>query len=367
MDELPTLYSYDSKGKVRQWRTWAEGSIVYVESGLQEGKKITKSYEAKPKNIGRANETTGPEQALLECQSKWNKQKDKDYHESLEEYVPLENPMLAYPFEKKAHKVVYPCYVQPKLDGVRCLIKLEGDQVIYKSRGNKLYTTLGHLDGSARVILGELPEGTMLDGEIYCHGMPLNEITSAVKKFKEDSLKLEFWWYDVVIPDEPYIGRKDWMNEIHDGVYQDAKLRGVVLTDTHAAENQSDVNNYHDFYTKNDFEGLMIKNLAGMYTLNNRSADLLKYKRFDDDEFKIVDHKLDKDGRIVLVCQSNNTTFDVVPKGGHRFREQVLKDFKEQWLGNLLKVQYQGYGVNGVPIFPVGLGLRETDSRGNVL
>ena len=47
--------------------------------------------------------------------------------------------------------------------------------------------------------------------------------------------------------------------------------------------------------------------------------------------------------------------------------KQVLEEYEAKWRNKWLKVQFQGYGVNGVPIFPVWLGLRETDDEGNIL
>lgn len=367
---LPTLYSYDSKGKVREWKTWSDGDIVYVASGLVDGKKVVKPYEAKPKNVGRSNETTAEEQATLECKSKWNKQKDKNYHEDLSDYVPLENPMLAHPYKDRGHNIEFPCYVQPKLDGVRCLIKLEGSEVVYKSRGNKLYTTLGHLDKAARKLLECLPEGVMLDGEIYCHEMPLNEINSAVKKTNSRTNNLRFHWYDITEGSLDYIDRFKVISKVYHSMdIHENCGNEICLVSTKPANDLASIKEYFNEYVRSGYEGIMLRNSKGQYKLNQRSTDLQKYKEFDDDEFMIIGHKLDKDGRIVLVCEAKDghNTFDVVPKGGHKFREQVLEEYEAKWRNKWLKVQFQGYGVNGVPIFPVGLGLRETDDEGNIL
>lgn len=364
----PTLYTYDSKGKVREWRCWAEDDSVFVSSGLKDGKKAIKEYKAKPKNVGRSNETSAEEQAILESKAKWNKQLDKNYHLDLVNYIPLENPMLAYPYKDKKHKLEFPCHVQPKLDGVRCLIKLEGSEVVYKSRGNKLYTTLGHLDKNVRALLEKLPEGVMLDGEIYCHGMPLNEINSAVKKLNENTKNLKFYWYDITDASLGYTSRWVIMAKMFCDLSLATEEDSIVFTETRDVGGEGELAEIFAHYIEEGYEGIMLRNAKGKYSLNNRSVDLQKYKEFDDDEFMIVGHKLDKDGRIVLVCEAKNKqTFDVVTKGGHKFREQVLKEYESKWWGKWLKVQFQGYGVNGVPIFPVGLGLRETDEEGNVL
>jgi len=115
--ELPKLYGLDSKGRTKEWSVHTEGADIYVTHGLVDGKKQQKVTTAKAKNVGRSNETTPEQQAELEAKSKWNKQKDKSYCEDPNNIQPLLNPMLAHPYEKYAHKVKFPCAVQPKLDG----------------------------------------------------------------------------------------------------------------------------------------------------------------------------------------------------------------------------------------------------------
>ena len=61
--ELPILYQRDKKGKIRQWRVWTEGATIIREHGIQDGKLQQQKTTAKPKNIGKVNETTGEQQA----------------------------------------------------------------------------------------------------------------------------------------------------------------------------------------------------------------------------------------------------------------------------------------------------------------
>ena len=92
-----TLYGVDKSGGVKQWSVWTDGGNVHVEHGKYLGKLQTKITKCKPKNVGKANETTIFEQSDLEAQSKWNKQYDKYYRETIEEADALltEGVMLA--------------------------------------------------------------------------------------------------------------------------------------------------------------------------------------------------------------------------------------------------------------------------------
>jgi hypothetical protein len=81
--------------------------------------------------------------------------------------------MLALKFTERKHDIHFPCYVQPKLNGVRCIY--QGGKFI--SRKGKEYTTLNHLVKELEAIGIPIP-----DGEIYIHGATFQEIVRMVKK-----------------------------------------------------------------------------------------------------------------------------------------------------------------------------------------
>lgn len=114
-----TLYGVDKTLEVKEWSVWTEGDTVVVEWGKLEGKKQTKKTVCKAKNVGRSNETTPEEQALSEAQSKWNKQVDKYYRETIDEAKSLltEGVMLAQDYSKKPHFLEDEFYASRKLDG----------------------------------------------------------------------------------------------------------------------------------------------------------------------------------------------------------------------------------------------------------
>ena len=102
---------------VIDYGTYAEIEVLFGKKGGKIQKKITRIDVGK--NIGKANETTYLQQAVSEAESKINKQKDKLYSEwqhVLHSRI-LPRPMLAHTYDKHAHKIKFPCYVQPKLDG----------------------------------------------------------------------------------------------------------------------------------------------------------------------------------------------------------------------------------------------------------
>ena len=128
--EFPSLYGKSSTGKIKLWKIRAETykgkAAVITEYGYEDGEMQYTLVEVNEgKSIGRSNETTPFEQACLEAESKWNKKKDKKYVEKRKD---LDKdlgvlPMLAHPFKKRGHDIEWPAFIQPKLNGVRCLAR----------------------------------------------------------------------------------------------------------------------------------------------------------------------------------------------------------------------------------------------------
>ena len=64
-----TLYKNHS-GRIGSWEGWTEGNIVHSRScTVLGGSWVPSQYTAVGKNIGRSNETTPEEQAILELES----------------------------------------------------------------------------------------------------------------------------------------------------------------------------------------------------------------------------------------------------------------------------------------------------------
>jgi ATP-dependent DNA ligase len=130
-------------------------------------------YYAEPKNLGKANETSNAKQAKLEFDSMVKKELDKRLADR-----PM--PMLAQSYDKHAKKIVFPCYVQPKFDGMRMLY----DGTTAWSRGNKdiIPEVVQHLHFDTR--------GCVIDGELILPNNPkVNEVMKAAKKYRPGSLR----------------------------------------------------------------------------------------------------------------------------------------------------------------------------------
>ena len=153
--ELKPLYSEEKNGKTRIWKAEirydADLKIAYaiIEFGQDGGKmQITTREYQQGKNIGKKNETSALEQCTQETQRKW---KDKKEKEGYSEEISKKNediyyPMLAQTYDPSKSAVTYPCFVQPKLDGLRCVVYTNADkQIVFQSRTGGRFYTMDHM------------------------------------------------------------------------------------------------------------------------------------------------------------------------------------------------------------------------------
>ena len=139
-----TLYGIAKTGKPYQWRIYVvhnedDTGTIHIQRGLVDGKQhVSIETITTGKNLGKVNATTAIGQAIFNAESKRNKKLDDGYDYTIEgsrkKFDNLLKPMLAQSFEKHGKKLRYPCFTQPKLDGIRCLARRTGDTVTLYSR-----------------------------------------------------------------------------------------------------------------------------------------------------------------------------------------------------------------------------------------
>ena len=357
---LPILYGKSTKGKIKEWSIAAlqtdDGNCyVKTEHGYEDCKKqIDQRHVKKGKNIGKANETTAFEQALFEAKSAHNRKKDSGYVED-KNNIPDESnkmflPMLAHRYDAHATKINFPCWVQPKLDGVRMLARKKDGVVTMWSRRGKVINLLDKIKDQLCKIL---EDGQCSDGELYVHGWTFQRIVSATKKASEDTKELEYHIYDSPHPVLPFEERAIcpfWK-----------KQKNIKIVKSTIVNNCKEFDQSESAMIKLGYEGMMVRNKKSLYKYAHRSYDLQKVKRFSDDEYKIIGGKDGvgrESGLIVFRCvTSDGGEFDVRPCGTHEERANVFKNLKA-YIGQNLTVKYQGLTDDGIPRFPVGIAIR---------
>lgn len=358
---FPELFTKTGAGSIHRWIIWTEDNLIKTEFGLVGGKQQISSKPAEAKSVGRSNETTPEEQAVLEAQSIWNTKIDKGYKTSYEEAEKEEVvlPMLAKKFKEHVKKVTWPASIQRKLNGARVLSFLDHDENIYLSSRNGKSYNLPHIVEELKDIV---PDNLILDGEVYLHGLTLQNILSLIKRLQPETANLKYHVYDCFLKnnkkasfEERKAFLQDWFNQNKD------KLNKVVFVETLEVSSKQEVLDKELEFISEGFEGAIVRNNGGLYKLKHRSSDLLKVKTFDDDEFKVVGWKQGigryQECPIFECITKDNKTFSVVPKGTMEERKNML-DIVQQYMGQWLTVRYFGYTKDGIPFHPVGIAFR---------
>lgn len=363
------LYALSKTGKLRIYTLVVEDYGTYAEivttSRLGESGKATEDRKKVTKgvNIGKSNETTYLEQAFRMANSKINKLHDEGFSEAKPDLTQKFNtdangeikPMLAIPFDEK--QIRYPCLCQPKYDGVRCTVSvgLDNDVKII-SRQGKPYN-IPHLKAWADNHKDLLP----LDGELYNHNeLTFQEIISAVKRQSEITSKIRYVVYDRPVDGEENSERWGRLLDMCDrGMFSNSP---AYLTSYRLCYNIDEVREYHRECVSEGYEGVIIRNLDGLYEFGFRSRNLIKLKDFDDSEFLISD-VVEGTGR-----DAGTAVFELSLPDGRRFKARPVGSFEQrkdyfdrapELIGKQCTVKYQGFSDDGVPRFPVAIAVRD--------
>ena len=408
IDRLPTLYGIEKNGKIKTWEaniylnggTTAQTShhaFATIEHGQQDGKKqLTVRDYTEGKNIGKKNETTPLEQCIAETRRKWLDKKEK---ESYQETVPTHAdaqpatsatsaptgckkyfPMLAQKFEPetsvaKKHTITFPCFVQPKLDGLRCVIYRDPTtgEIRRQSRTGTYFDTMSHIATSLAPLFAKFPN-VVLDGELYTTEIPFEELAGLIKKKKlaENDFNrlcaIQYHIYDVVDEKAPFHARRDSIKKMFAQVAASTAASPhnlppyICLVETTEAKTTAEFKAEFGRFIEAGYEGIMLRNKGGMYRCNYRSHDLQKYKEFEEDEFLITGFT-QGDGRdkgtVIWVCETKEgKEFTVRPRGTMESRRKLFET-GQKYVGKMLTVIYQELTEEGKPRFPVGKDIRD--------
>ena len=372
MRTFKTLYKTGSTGKLCQWSIRVEGATISEEWGQVGGKLQSTSDTIKEgKNLGRANATTAEQQAEAEAQSKWNKKMKGEYTDKLADAKKGKSskmvkggilPMLAHRYSQRAHNIVWPCFISPKLDGHRMTSDAAKEDVQLWTRQRNIYMACPHVNKAIEAMwkrTGAVP--AVLDGEGYNEGYSdkFEELTHFLKqtKYIPGSEIIQFHIFDVAIPDMPFEQRYELIRKLLDKEPKDSPL---MLVDVIEVNNEEEAMDAFEQFLARGYEGAVLRNKQGLY-VNKRSNDLQKIKEFDDDEFLVtgvVEGRGKLQGHAMFRCQCKGGEFECKLKG----KQEELKQYWEDpslVVGKKLTVQYQGLTAKGMPRFAVGLRLCE--------
>ena len=253
-------------------------------------------------------------------------------------------PMLAHKYDEKRIDWSEPVYIQPKLDGVRCLFTKDGAY----SRTGKKFMNLAHIELALIPFFQKQPD-VVLDGELYNHKLKrdFEKIISLVRKQKptaDDRLDaqhlVQFHVYDYFdgVRYDSYDTRRDQL--ICSNIY-DVQIKYVHADKVHSYEAARD---FHAAYLSEGYEGSIIR-LDGLYK-HGRSYDLMKFKDFSDTEATIVGYEIGKGKRTgtlgkFIMLDDEGVKFGCPPGRGYNYKDlaSMLKNI-DSYIGKRATFTY---------------------------
>ena len=241
-----------------------------------------------------------------------------------------QKPMLAYPVSDKPIDYSKKVFIQPKLDGVRCLIQYEGGGICKAySRTGKEWKNINHILMQLTDFFVKHPN-VILDGELYNHDLKddFEKIISLVRKQKptdedrsEAQSLVQFHCYDVVNPTMKF---EDRIQFVTSNVPNNNCVSHVLTMQVHS---DSEAKNIHDINLRNGYEGSILR-LNDFYQ-NKRSHSLRKFKDFSDAEATIVGYEEGKGKRAdtlgkFLMQDDNGNHFGCPPGKGYTYRDLTI-------------------------------------------
>jgi DNA ligase-1 len=199
-------------------------------------------------------------------------------------------PMLAYKVDKKPVDWSEKVFIQPKLDGVRCIFTKDGAY----SRTGKEFKNLAHIKYDLTDFFRKHPN-VILDGELYNHALKddFEKIISLVRKQKptdQDAREAEdlvqYHVYDTIAEGVDYEDRFNWLTR-----YLPIAASMTLIKNT-VVDSYDEAKMLHNVHLAQGYEGSMLR-LNKPYE-QKRSYNLQKFKDFSDTEATIIGYEAGK-------------------------------------------------------------------------
>jgi DNA ligase 1 len=364
INKYETLYSKDSKGKIRIWYMERDGANYRTISGIKDGQLVVSEWStATAKNINRANATSAEEQADTEVVAKYAKQKKTGYFSNVNDVdkILYVEPILAKSYKDYADEVDFSkgeWGMQTKFNGICNVTSING----CFSRKGEHFVMLKHIEKALIPFFKKYPDA-VLHGEAFNddYREQLNEIVKLCRKtvhitdddYIQSKKFIKYYIYDGycesagVGEDVPYSKRKEWIDKNVIGKYSNCvEVKTIIVKD------KKHLDEFFGERIERGDEGVILRKMNMKYS-HKRDKNLLKYKPLDSDEMTIVDIKegsgnWSNKAKIITLKMKNGKVFDGTFKGSMKDAETCLKE-KNKWIGKVVTVYYNGITGLGCP------------------
>jgi DNA ligase-1 len=360
------IYKRDTAGKIRTWQVEVEGPAYRVIAGIQGGNLVTSKWKtAKPKNVGKKNETTPEQQAQLEALADHTAKLKREYRRTIPEleFVP-NGPMLALGYDDLKEPLEFwkGVYSQPKLDGIRSMKNLK---LGASTRELQPHLNCGHLMTALQPLFAKYP-GIEFDGELYNHDHhdDFNAIARLVRKEKlnaEQKAKIEstlqFHVYDLPSDGDVFGGRTARLKDLIESLGHPM----IVYVPTEKVKDQDHLDALNVQYVEYGYEGQMVRLDICSYEFDVRSKSLLKRKSFITEEFSLIEIGAGEGNwgdmaKWTTVQLPNGKTCETGMRGNQDFAKELLANKSKYTQAT---IRYFGYTPDGKLRFPVAIDFHE--------
>lgn len=227
------------------------------------------------------------------------------------------------------HRVTYPIYVSPKLDGVRGIYR---NGKLY-SRNGLEFQGLEHITDYLQTI--DHP-GYELDGELLIPDLDF-ETSSGLIRNNSSTPEAVYLVFDMPDPNKVLFDRLELLR------YFPWKQDVVQPVECFLVDSEAEIHSYYRTCRNQGFEGIMIKNPSGMYR-DSRGYDWMKYKSILDADCAVTGFY---EGKGKYVGKLGGITIDfngkAVDVGGGFSDEDRISIWRNRdtYLGKVAEVRYQ--------------------------
>nr|QBK93277.1 MAG: ATP-dependent DNA ligase [Pithovirus LCPAC403] len=342
----PTLYKLNARKKYQVWEIKydSEEELLIITHGQNFGKMTVDRVKVKTNTSGRNIQ----EQADLEMNRRYENKLRGGYSTSKLSKPPI-SPMLAKTYGDVEIKN-WPVAMQPKLDGVRCLMYGKGGKIMCISRGAKEWNHLSHIFDDVTVLIDNLPEGSFVDGELYIPGMIQSKISGIVRAVKNISPYLKdvkYCIFDIGGTDLPFEEREKILTKAY------FKCETLRFISSYRASDDDGIIKLHEKFVRAGFEGSIIRDITAVYK-NTRCAALLKMKDWFEEKATIIDiyESKGRETGLAMFKVVNDKGIDYKSRPATTFsKRKEYFDNKDNYIGEIVDSKYYQISANGKPLY----------------
>lgn len=248
------------------------------------------------------------------------------------------SPMLAKKYPESHHEGMY--FIQEKLDGNRCIAYYDYDEEQWKFQSRSGKELKVNFD------MGWANTSLIFDGEIMTLGhagsRDFNRTSGAINGKYTDKSALHYFIYDIVDETIKYKHRKELLDFIKD-TGEDCSILPVLdeIPIYPNPDYNGKLDDYLDFIVDKGGEGIILRDPEGFYECGKRSANLLKYKKLQTMDLRIIDFNWGN-GKYAgaigsFVCETDDHDIQVSVSG---MPDSMHFSDPADWMGKIIEVAY---------------------------